>query len=138
MALWDGRLVVNFIAQALRGEPLTVYGDGSQTRSLCYVDDLLDGIEALMALETDPGPVNLGNPVEMSVLEVTQRVLDLLPGTTIEHHPLPIDDPKRRRPDITRAEGLFGFSPTVGLATGLERTIDDVAARLRLESGEAS
>src|SRR5439155_6490415 len=119
----DGRAVPNFMAQALRGEPLTVYGDGSQTRSLCYVDDLVRGV--LSVLESgDSMPYNLGNPVEVTVLELAETIRRLT-GTSsaIEFRPLPEDDPKQRRPDITRARAGLGWEPEVSLEAGLERTL---------------
>jgi nucleoside-diphosphate-sugar epimerase len=121
----DGRLVPNFITQALRGEPLTVYGDGSQTRSLCYVDDLVRGIElALLTPGTTGQVINLGNPEEHTVLEYAQLIRDLV-GTSaaIAFRPLPTDDPTRRRPDISQARGLLGWEPTVPLREGLLQTI---------------
>jgi UDP-glucuronate decarboxylase len=125
MAVDDGRVVSNFIVQALRGEDLTVYGDGSQTRSFCYVDDLIDGFLAFMRQPDVTGPVNLGNPSEFTVLELAQKVLELTGSRSrVVHAPLPQDDPKVRRPDITRARALFGFEPKVSLEQGLEKTID--------------
>ncbi len=120
----DGRVVSTFIAQALRGDPLTVFGDGSQTRSLCYVSDLVAGLIAL--LDTDViGPVNLGNPLEFTVLEIAQRVLEATgSASTIVYDALPTDDPTRRRPDIARAAALLGWSPVVSFETGLARTIE--------------
>lgn len=118
----DGRVVSNFIVQALRGEPLTVYGDGSQTRSLCYVDDEVTGLLALLDSAVT-GPVNVGNPEEHTVAELARMVIDLLGSTsTIEHRPLPTDDPVRRCPDITVARRELGWEPTVGLVDGLTRT----------------
>ena len=119
----DGRVVPNFMAQALRGEPLTVYGDGSQTRSLCYVDDLVRGV--LSVLESgDSMPYNLGNPVEVTVLELAETIRRLTgTGSSIEFRPLPEDDPKQRRPDITRARAGLGWEPEVSLEAGLERTL---------------
>jgi UDP-glucuronate decarboxylase len=121
----DGRLVSNFVVQALLGKPLTVYGDGRQTRSLCYVDDMVRGLLALMASEErHPVPVNLGNPHEVTVLEVAERVLGLInASSTIELRPLPTDDPRRRRPSIDRARQLLRWEPTVDLDEGLRRTI---------------
>ncbi len=119
----DGRVVSNFISQALRGEPLTVFGDGSQTRSFCYVDDQVRGILAL--LESDArGPVNIGNPGEFTMLELAALVLELTgaPGPLV-HRPLPGDDPLQRRPDITRARLELGWQPEVALREGLNRTI---------------
>ena len=122
----DGRLVPNFVTQALRGEPLTVYGDGSQTRSLCYVDDLVSGIErAMFAPATSRAVLNLGNPEEHTVLEYAHLIRELV-GTdvAIVHRPLPTDDPTRRRPDISRARELLGWEPRVALRAGLERTVE--------------
>jgi nucleoside-diphosphate-sugar epimerase len=121
----DGRLVPNFVTQALRGEPLTVYGDGSQTRSLCYVDDLVRGIElAMFSPGTTRAVVNLGNPEEHTVLEYAHLIRELV-GSTVEivYRPLPKDDPTRRRPDITRARELLGWEPSVPLRDGLEQTV---------------
>ena len=119
----DGRVVSSFIDQALRCAPLTVFGDGSQTRSLCYVDDLVRGIAAMLD-SPEPGPINLGNPVELSVREIAELVRDLAgSSSTIEYHPLPQDDPTRRRPDITMAGGLLGWTPRVSVREGIARTI---------------
>lgn len=124
MRLNDGRVVPNFIAQALRGEPMTVYGDGSQTRSFCYVDDLVEGIVRLLRSE-HTGPVNCGNPNEVSILEFAQRIKALTGSKSeIVYRDLPVDDPKVRQPDITRARKLLGWEPKVGLEDGLKRTID--------------
>ncbi|ACI16921.1 NAD-dependent dehydratase [Coprothermobacter proteolyticus DSM 5265] len=121
----DGRVVSNFIAQALKNEPLTVYGDGSQTRSFCYIDDLIEGIMSMMQTdESFSGPVNLGNPEEVTVLEVAKLVLELTCSKSeIEFRPLPQDDPKRRKPDITLARQTLGWEPTVKLKEGLITTI---------------
>lgn len=121
----DGRVVSNFIVQALRGEPLTVYGAGTQTRSFCYVDDLVDGLMALMAAPAGfTGPVNLGNPAEITILELAQRIIELTGSRSrIVHKPLPVDDPERRRPDITLARETLGWAPTTDLDTGLKATI---------------
>lgn len=131
----DGRVVSNFVVQALRGEDITVYGDGSQTRSFCYVDDLIAGFLALMALDSDPGgPVNLGNPVETRMDELAELVIDLTGSRSrIVRRPLPVDDPRRRRPDIGKAKALLGWEPRVPLRDGLERTIAHFAARIRGE-----
>lgn len=125
MQLGDGRVVSNFIVQALRGEDLTVYGDGGQTRSFCYVDDLVDGFQRLMASgEEGDGPLNLGNPVESTVLELAQRILEMTGSRSrIVHRPLPVDDPRRRRPDISRARTALAWEPCTSLQDGLERTI---------------
>lgn len=123
MALDDGRVVPAFIDQALRGEPLTVYGDGSQTRSFCYVRDLVDGLIRLMNSE-ERYPVNLGNPREMTILEFAQHIRDEVnPGLPILFEPLPQDDPKRRRPDITKAKTVLGWEPRVALEEGIKETI---------------
>jgi UDP-glucuronate decarboxylase len=119
----DGRVVSNFIVQALRGEPLTVYGDGLQTRSFCYVDDTVDGLLRMMDAEIE-GPVNLGNPQEHTMLELAEFVLRLTGSSSrLVHRALPADDPKRRRPDISLARAKLGWEPRVDLETGLERTI---------------
>ncbi len=124
----DGRVVTSFITQTLNGDPLTIYGDGAQTRSFCFVDDLVAGLVAMLR-STETGPVNLGNPVESTVLELARLVLELTgSSSTIEFHPLPQDDPTRRRPDITRARQLLGWEPRVGVTEGLRRTIDWFAA----------
>ena len=122
----DGRVVSNFVVQALKGEPLTVYGDGSQTRSFCYVDDLVEGLLRLMASPDDfAGPINMGNPVEFTILELAQKVIELAGSESkIEAKPLPSDDPRQRRPDIALAQERLGWSPKVALADGLPKTID--------------
>ncbi len=120
----DGRVVSNFIVQALKGENLTVYGDGTQTRSFCYVDDLLEGFVRLMNQEETVGPVNIGNPGEFTMLELAENVLKLTKSKSkIVHKPLPADDPKQRRPDITLAKKYLKWEPKVPLAEGLKRTI---------------
>jgi dTDP-glucose 4,6-dehydratase len=119
----DGRVVSNFIMQALRGEPLTVYGDGSQTRSFCYVDDLVDGIVRLYASET-AGPINIGNPGEFTVLELAELVIKLTGSRSrIVFNPLPVDDPRQRCPDITRARETLAWEPKIPLQEGLARTV---------------
>lgn len=124
MRLDDGRVVPNFIGQALRGQPLTVYGDGSQTRSFCYVDDLVDGIIRLLHSD-EVEPVNLGNPREMSILEFAELINRLTGNTAgIVFKPLPKDDPRVRRPDITKAKRVLGWEPKVDLEEGLTRTIE--------------
>jgi UDP-glucuronate decarboxylase len=122
----DGRVVSSFIVQALRGEPLTVFGDGSQTRSFCYVDDMVDGLIALMNSAPEvTGPINLGNPGEFTMLELARKVLAFTGSSSpIEHRPLPSDDPVRRKPDITRAVQVLGWKPTVELDDGLRPTVD--------------
>jgi UDP-glucuronate decarboxylase len=121
----DGRVVSTFIVQALRGEPLTVFGDGSQTRSFCYRDDLVEGLMRLMDSPDDvTGPINLGNPGEFTMVELAERVIELTGSRSrIEYQPLPQDDPRQRRPDIGLAQEVLGWSPTVDLASGLERTV---------------
>jgi dTDP-glucose 4,6-dehydratase len=127
LTLGDGRVVSNFISQALRGEPLTVYGDGSQTRSLCYVDDEIAGLMALLDSSLT-GPVNLGNPDERTVLELAHLVLELSGSDSpITFEPLPTDDPARRRPDITLAMNELGWRPTIDLRDGIARTIEYLA-----------
>jgi len=121
----DGRVVSNFIVQALRGEPITIYGDGSQTRSFCYVDDLVEGLIRMMNSPAEvTGPINLGNPVEQSMLELASRILALTgSASTLVFRPLPADDPRQRQPDISLAGTALGWRPVVGLEAGLERTI---------------
>ena len=121
-----GRVVSNFVVSALTGKPLTIYGEGQQTRSFCYVDDLINGLVAMMHSDDSvTGPINLGNPGEFTIAELAAEVIKQVgedPGVT--HHPLPTDDPVRRQPDITRAKALLGWEPTVPLVEGLARTID--------------
>jgi dTDP-glucose 4,6-dehydratase len=123
MRINDGRVVPAFISQSLKNEPLTVFGDGSQTRSFCYVSDLVDGIYRLL-MSDEVNPTNIGNPTEMTVLQFAERIRALT-GTSapIEFRPLPVDDPKIRRPDITKARTLLGWEPRVPLDEGLQRTI---------------
>jgi len=126
----DGRVVSNFIVQALNGEPLTVYGDGGQTRSFCYVDDLIEGIVGLFERGT-PEPTNVGNPVEFTVMQLAEHVLRLTGSRSqVVREPLPEDDPKVRQPDISRARELLGWEPKVPLAEGLGRTIAYFKAKL--------
>lgn len=121
----DGRVVSNFLMQALRGEDLTIYGDGSQTRSFCYVDDLIDGLIKMMEQEDEIGPVNLGNPVENTMLELAEAVLSVVKSNSrVVHKPLPQDDPKRRCPDITKARKVLNWEPRVPLSEGLKRTAE--------------
>jgi UDP-glucuronate decarboxylase len=125
MAINDGRVVSNFIVQALKGEELTVYGEGSQTRSFCYVDDLLEGMIRMMECDGFIGPVNLGNPTETTILEFARRIVALTGATSqIAYNPLPADDPKQRQPDITLARERLGWEPRVPVAEGLKKTID--------------
>ena len=128
----DGRVVSNFIVQALAGRPITIHGDGSQTRSFCYVSDLVDGLIRLMESPEDlTGPVNLGNPGECSMVELAREVIRLTgSASTLVFEPTRPDDPRRRCPDITLARSALGWSPSVPLAQGLSRTVDDLRARL--------
>jgi UDP-glucuronate decarboxylase len=131
MAFDDGRVVSNFIAQALRGQPLTLFGEGTQTRSFCYVDDLVDGLVAMIRPAAIDGPVNLGNPGEFTIAELAQEIAAQVGGAlAIRKAPLPADDPKQRKPDISRACELFGFHPKISLKEGLAKTIDDFRSRL--------
>jgi dTDP-glucose 4,6-dehydratase len=124
MALDDGRVVPAFLDQALRGEPLTVFGDGSQTRSFCYVSDMVEGLVRLAASE-ERYPVNLGNPHEMTILEFAECIQRLMGSTReIVHEPLPSDDPRKRRPDISKAQRILGWTPVVGLEDGLRETVE--------------
>ncbi|MEM1310761.1 MAG: UDP-glucuronic acid decarboxylase family protein [Cyanobacteria bacterium P01_D01_bin.71] len=129
----DGRVVSNFVGQALKGIPLTVYGDGSQTRSFCYVSDLVEGLMRLMNGDFI-GPVNLGNPDEYTILQLAQTVQEMVnPDTDVKFEPLPQDDPKRRKPNITRAKTHLGWEPTIPLQDGLQKTVDDFRMRLQAE-----
>ena len=126
----DGRVVSNFVAQAIRGIPLTIYGDGSQTRSFCYVSDLVNGLMALMNGDYI-GPVNLGNPGEYTILELAKTIQEMVnPNTDLIYQPLPQDDPKQRQPDITKAKNHLGWQPTIALTDGLKLTIDDFRQRI--------
>jgi len=127
----DGRVVSNFIVQALRGEPLTLYGEGQQTRSFCYVEDLIEGLIRLMNVEGLHEPVNLGNPGEFTIMQLAEEVIkacDSKSGFT--YLPLPADDPRQRKPDITRAQTMLGWNPTIPLRDGLKRTVADFKARV--------
>ncbi len=131
----DGRVVSNFIVQALRGEPITIYGDGSQTRSFCFVDDLVSGIIAMMDKDDFTGPVNLGNPLEMTVLDLAQLVLELTNSSSeIVHKKLPQDDPTRRQPNISLAREKLGWEPAVSPQDGLVRTIEEFRTRMAEEA----
>ena len=135
MRMNDGRAIPNFIMQALKNEPLTVYGDGHQTRSFCYIDDLIEGLVRVMQVEYHD-PLNLGNPDEWTILELAKAALKLVQGTTsrIEHHPLPTDDPKQRRPDIATVSRLTGWAPRVNLEEGLASTIAWFSRAVQSES----
>ena len=124
MEVGDGRVVSNFIVQALQNEPITIYGDGSQTRSFCYVSDLIDGISKVVSLHENPGsPINLGNPTDFTMLELAQVVLGVTKSSSkIEFHPLPQDDPRQRKPDISFAKSLLSWEPTMNLEAGVSNT----------------
>ncbi len=130
---YDGRVVSNFILQALQNKPLTVYGDGSQSRSFCYVDDLIDGFLRLMNSPDDfTGPVNLGNPVEFNMIELTEQVIEATNSKSeIIFEPLPEDDPKQRRPDISLAKEKLDWEPRVPLEEGLKKTVEYFADLLQ-------
>jgi UDP-glucuronate decarboxylase len=131
MSSSDGRVITNFISQALEGRSLTVYGTGEQTRSFCYCTDLVQGLQELMDSDVQ-GPVNLGNPHEITIKELANRIVSLVnPALGVVHEPLPIDDPQRRRPAIERAELLLGWRPVVDLERGLLATINDLATQLQ-------
>lgn len=127
----DGRVVSNFVVQALQNKPITVYGDGTQTRSFCYVDDLVEGIVRMMNVESFVGPVNLGNPNELQVLGLARKIIEMTNSSSkIVHHALPADDPTRRQPDITLAKEKLDWTPSVALEDGLQKTIKDFSKRL--------
>ena len=128
----DGRVVSNFIVQALRGENITLYGDGTQTRSFCYVDDLIEGMVRLMATPPEfTGPVNVGNPNEFTMLELAQQVLRLTQSNSeLRFEPLPSDDPRQRQPEISLARSALGWEPSVQLEAGLAKTIDYFRQRI--------
>lgn len=130
MAFDDGRVVSNFIIQALRGEPLTIYGNGSQTRSFCYVSDMVEGLILLMEHPDFAGPVNLGNDREFTIRELAERIVAKLGGAGIAYKPLPIDDPTRRQPDISLARNVLGWQPLIPIEEGLDRTIADFRQRM--------
>lgn len=138
----DGRVVSNLVSQAVAGEELTVFGDGSQTRSFCYVDDMVAGLIALMEHEGEqPGPINLGNPTELTICELVDVVLEMTSSRSpVVRRPLPVDDPKRRRPDIGKAAAVLGWSPRTPLETGLRATIDwfRAEAARRPKTGDAA
>lgn len=142
MAFNDGRVISNFITQALGGQAITIFGDGKQTRSFCYVDDLIDGLVRVMTLGSLRGPINIGNPDEYSITQLAELVMTLTQQQrAVVYRPLPGDDPKQRCPDIRRARELLGFSPRVTIREGLMRTIEDFAGRMsrqRAEQGSSS
>ena len=129
----DGRVVSNFIVQALSGEPLTVYGDGSQTRSFCFVDDLVNGLMSLMkAPDEIVGPINLGNPTELTIFQLAEMVIEIVGSKSIiEYRPLPQDDPMQRCPDISRAKDKLNWIPTVEVEKGLQKTIDHFTSNVQ-------
>jgi UDP-glucuronate decarboxylase len=127
----DGRVVSNFIVQALRGEPLTLYGEGEQTRSFCYVDDLIEGLIRLMNSEGLHDPVNLGNPGEFTIKQLAEEVIKTCESESgFTYLPLPADDPRQRKPDITKAQTMLGWNPTIPLREGLKRTVEDFRKRI--------
>jgi UDP-glucuronate decarboxylase len=132
MSFNDGRVVSNFIVQALRNEPISIYGDGSQTRSFCYVSDLIDGFMKMMfSDENITGPINLGNPREFTMLELAEKVISATNSSSkIEFHDLPQDDPKQRKPDIGKAKSILNWNPTVELERGLELTVSEFITRV--------
>ncbi|MFM7282592.1 MAG: GDP-mannose 4,6-dehydratase, partial [Planctomycetia bacterium] len=135
MRLRDGRVLPAFMSQALAGEPLTVFGDGSQTRSFCFVDDLVEGIYRLLN-STETGPVNIGNPREMTILQFAKAVRQAVGSSSpIDFRPLPVDDPKIRQPDITRARAILGWEPKVSLEEGLQRTLAYFRPRVKSRQG---
>lgn len=128
----DGRVVSNFIVQALRGEALTLYGEGEQTRSFCYVDDLIEGLIRFMNTDGLHDPINLGNPGEFTIKQLAEEVIKICRSKSeFTHLPLPADDPRQRKPDITKAQTLLGWNPTIPLREGLERTVADFKKRVR-------
>jgi UDP-glucuronate decarboxylase len=129
----DGRVVSNFIVQALRGEPLTLYGEGEQTRSFCYVDDLIEGLIRLMNVEQLHDPVNLGNPGEFTIKQLAEEVIKVCESKSgFTYLPLPADDPRQRQPDITKARNTLGWNPTIPLQEGLKKTVEDFRQRVTL------
>ena len=128
----DGRIVSNLIFQAIRGEPMTIYGDGNQTRSFCYIDDLIDGLMAVFnSNNKNNGPYNIGNPEEVKIIDIANMILEITNSKSrIVYSPLPIDDPKKRQPDITKIRSEYNWSPTISLANGLIKTIEDFSNRI--------
>jgi len=136
MRLGDGRVVPAFVGQALRGEPLTVFGDGSQTRSFCYVSDLIEGIWRLSRMDFNE-PVNIGNPSEFTIKQFAELIIKITcAGSSLVYQPLPQDDPKQRKPDITRAKQLLGWEPTIGIEEGLRRTIEYFRPRIESDAAD--
>lgn len=131
MAFNDGRVVSNFITQVIQGQPITIFGDGSQTRSFCYVADLIEGLLAAARIDTFDSPVNLGNPTELTMIELAEATMRVAQKRVeLVRKPLPKDDPRRRCPDIGKARRLLGFEPKTALEVGLKRTYDDFQVRL--------
>jgi len=129
----DGRVVSNFIVQALRGQPLTLYGEGQQTRSFCYVEDLIEGLIRLMNVDDLHEPVNLGNPGEFTIMQLAEEVIKACESKSgFTYLPLPADDPRQRKPDITRAQTALGWNPTIPLREGLKRTVEDFRRRVNV------
>ncbi len=136
LALNDGRVVSNLVIQALKNKPLTIFGDGLQTRSFCYVSDLIEGLISIMHTDNVLGPLNLGNPEEHTILELAEIILKLTQSTaTIEHNPLPSDDPIRRCPDISSVKEKIGWAPKIGLEQGLQKTIEYFKEKLMVKKG---
>jgi UDP-glucuronate decarboxylase len=139
MALDDGRVVTNFITQAISAKPITIYGDGSQTRSFCYVDDLIEGLTQLFFTESVHQPINLGNPVSVSMKALAEEIVSMTNSKSVlEYRPLPSDDPKLREPDIDRAQSILNWSPKVTREEGLRRTYDSILTRMRASEDPAS
>lgn len=131
MAVNDGRVVTNFIAQALQNKPISIYGDGNQTRSFCFVTDLIEGLSLLFSTENIYQPINLGNPTKITILELASEIINLTNSNSkIIFHPLPSDDPRDRQPDITKAKNFLGWEPKVSREVGLKLTIEDVRIQL--------
>ena len=128
----DGRIVSNLIFQAIRGEPITIYGDGNQTRSFCYIDDLIDGLMAIFnSSNKNNGPYNIGNPVEVKIIDIANMILEITNSKSrIIYSPLPIDDPKKRQPDITKIKSEYNWFPTISLTDGIIKTIEDFSNRI--------
>jgi UDP-glucuronate decarboxylase len=134
MAVGDGRVVSNFIVQALQGHPITIYGDGSQTRSFCFASDLIDGIYKMLTIENQmETPINLGNPGEFSMLELAEKVISITNSkSSIIYEPLPQDDPRQRKPDISLAKSILGWQPLVDLESGIRSTAQYFAKELKI------
>jgi UDP-glucuronate decarboxylase len=139
MAFGDGRVVSNFLVQALEGKPITIYGDGQQTRSFCYVSDLVDGLISVARVETFDPPMNMGNPDEFTMLQLAETAMKVAGRRVeLERRPLPSDDPKRRCPDIAKARRLIGFNPRIQLEQGLRDTCENFRSRMALRAAPAA